>query len=171
MNQRRTAQQYAGLRPADTRRAALEGDTVMAQFANQTNLTRFVNIIVDASSATPTLTFLGDCDDKGGVAVIMGAPTEIWLLVWTTNIPVQNPPIQPAALSALTWPLPDGQPSFVISAGTNGVLPEAQTNPQWILVDNYLDKDESGRISYHLEILYNNQVFKFDPTIVNVDPP
>jgi hypothetical protein len=173
MDQRRTGQQHAGLRPADTRRAAPEGDTVMAQFANQSNLTKFVNIILDGS--TLAIHFLGDCDHlTGNVRVKMGAPTEIWIFLWTIQIPTLPPalvPIQPAALSALTWPLPDGQPSYVISAGTNGVLPEGQANPQWILVDNFLDSDEAGTISYHLEISYNNQVFKFDPTIVNVDPP
>jgi hypothetical protein len=138
-----------------------------SKLATFANLTRYVNVIFDA--AAQKITFVGDCNDQGGVRVDIGAPTEIWLLFWTINIPVQDPPIQPAILTALNWP--DGQPNYVESDGTQGTLPEGQINPQWILIDNYLDNDETGIISYHLEITYRGVVFGHDPTIINVDPP
>jgi hypothetical protein len=127
------------------------------------NPIKFVNVKVDVSVVPPTVTYSGDCDAAGQVSVdIRYSPTDIWMMLWTIN--AAGNAGAPATLKDLSWP--DGQPSWISSAG-RPTVPSGQNNPAWVLTSSSTTAGQ--KVSYQLDIEYQGSPIIADPTIINVD--
>jgi len=127
------------------------------------NPIKFVNVKVDVAATPPAVTYSGDCDANGKVAVLIGISTDIWLMLWTIDSG-GNPPPAAATLKDLAWT--QGQPSWLASLGRPS-LPAGQNNPAWVLTSS--GNTAGQEVSYQLDLEYQGAPIIADPTIINVD--